>query len=108
MSRFSFIDGESSSLSQLPAFSLLGACFDSPAQRPLCRLADMFNSFNYVLEFPFANRHPEKLLAVGGLDDCKCQIAADVCRRFWFMRRFQDLEKLLGVSGRLEAREEQL
>ena len=69
MSRFSFIDDESPSLSQLPAFSLLGACFDSLAQRPLCRLADLFNPFKDMLALPFIYRHPVELPAVWGLDD---------------------------------------
>ena len=57
---------------------------------------------------PFVNRHPEGLPAVRGLDDRNRQIAADVCLRFRFLRRFQNLEKLLGVGGRLEARKQHL
>jgi hypothetical protein len=86
----------------------VSGCFESVAQRPLCRLTDLFNPFNYVFEFPFVNRHPEGMPAVWGLDDCDRQIAADVCLRFWFLRRFQDLERLLGVGGRLEARKQHL
>ena len=82
--------------------------FESVAQRPLCRLADLFNPFEDVFALPFVNRHPEGLPAVRGLDDRNRQIAADVCLRFWFLRRFQDLEKLLGVGGRLEARKKQV
>jgi hypothetical protein len=82
--------------------------FDSVAQRPLCRLADLFNPFEDVFALPFVNRHPEGLPTVWGLDDRNRQIAADVCLRFWFLRRLQDLEKLLGVSGRLEARKQHL
>jgi hypothetical protein len=59
MSRFSFIDDESPSLSQLPAFSLLGARFDSLVQRPLCRLADLFNPFENLFALFFVNRHRE-------------------------------------------------
>ena len=82
--------------------------FESVAQRPLCRLADLFNPFEDVFALPFVNRHPEGLPAVRGLDDRNRQIAADVCLRFWFLRRFQYLEKLLGVGGRLEARKKQV
>jgi len=70
----------------------------------MCRLTDLFNPFEDVFALPFVNRHSEGLLAIRGLDDRNSQIAADVCLRFWFLRRFQDLEKLLGVGGRLEAR----
>ena len=77
--------------------------FESVAQRPLCRLADLFNPFKDVFALPFFNGHPEGLLAGRGVNDRDRQIAADVCLRFWFLRRFQDLKKLLGVSGRLEA-----
>src|ERR1017187_9079540 len=105
MSRFSFIDDESPSLSQLPAFSLLGARFDSLSQRPLCRLADLFNPLKNLLSLPFVNRHPERLLAFRGLDDRDRQIAADVCLWLRLLRRLQDLKKLLGVGGWLEARE---
>jgi hypothetical protein len=80
--------------------------FNSVAQRPLCRLADLFNPFENVFALPIVNRHPEGLPAVWGLDDRNRQIAADVC--LWFLRRFQDLEKLLGVGGRLEARKQHL
>ena len=107
-SRFSFIDDESPPRSRLPALSLMAGRFDSVAQRPLCRLADLFNPFEDVFALPFVNRHPEGLPAVRGLDDRNRQIAADVCLRFWFLRRFQDLEKLLGVGGRLEARKKQV
>jgi hypothetical protein len=82
--------------------------FESVAQRPLCRLADLFNPFEDVFALPFVNRHPEGLPAVRGLNDRNRQIAADVCLRFWFLRRFQYLEKLLGVGGRLEARKQHL
>ena len=74
----------------------------------MCRLADLFNLVKDVFALPFVNRHPEGLPAVRGLDDRNRQIAADVCLRFWFLRRFQDLEKLLGVGGRLEARKKQV
>ena len=74
----------------------------------MCRLADLFNPFENVFAFPFVYRHPEGLPAVRGLDDRNRQIAADVCLRFWFLRRLQDLENLLGVSGRLEARKKQV
>ena len=86
----------------------MAARFDFFAQRRLCRLTDLFNSFEDVFPLPFVNRHPEGLPAIRGLDDRNRQIAADVCLRFWFLRRFQDLEKLLGVGGRLEAREKQV
>ena len=102
-SRFSFIDDESPPQSRLPALSFVARHFDSVAQRPLCRLADLFNPFEDVFALPFVNRHPEGLPTVWGLDDRNRQIAADVCLRFWFLRRFQDLEKLLRVGGRLEA-----
>ena len=107
-SRLSFIGDESPPRSRLPALSLLAGRFESVAQRPLCRLADLFNPFENVFALPFVNRHPEGLPAVRGLDDRNCQITADVGLRFWFLRRFQDLEKLLGVSGRLEARKKQV
>ena len=71
-------------------------------------MTDLFNPFEDIFAFPFVNRHPERLPAVLGLDDRNRQVAADVCLRFWFLRRFQDLEKLLGVSGRLEARKKQV
>jgi len=74
----------------------------------MCRLADLFNLVKNVFAFPFVNRHPEGLTAVRGLDDRNRQIAADVCLRLWFLRCLQDLEHLLGVRGRLEAREKQL
>jgi len=67
------------------------------------RLADLFNPLEDVYALPFFNRHPEGLPTVRCLDDGNRQIAANVCLRFWFLRRFQDLEKLLGVGGRLEA-----
>ena len=74
----------------------------------MCRLADLFNPFEDVFALPFVNRHPERLPAVRGLDDRNCKIAADVCLRFRFLSRFQDLEKLLRVGGRLEARKKQV
>ena len=74
----------------------------------MCRLADLLNPFEDVFALTFVNRHPEGLPAVRGLDDRNRQIAADVCPRFWFLRRFQDLEKLLRVGGRLEARKKQV
>jgi hypothetical protein len=74
----------------------------------MCRLADLFNPFEDVFALCFVNRHPEGLPAVRGLDDRNCQIAADVCLRFRFLRHLQDLEKLLGVGGRLEARKKQV
>jgi hypothetical protein len=77
--------------------------FESVAQRPLCRLAELFNPFEDVFALPFVNRHTEGLPVLRGLDDSKRQIAADVGLRFWFLRSFQDLKKLLGVRGRLEA-----
>ena len=61
-----------------------------------------------MFALPFVNRHPEGLPAIWGPDDRNRQVAADVCLRFWFLRRFQDLEKLLRVSGRLEARKKQV
>jgi hypothetical protein len=54
----------------------------------MCRLADLFNLVKNVFEFPFVNRHPKGLLAGLGLDGRDRQIAADVCLRFWFLRRF--------------------
>ena len=69
----------------------------------MCRLAGLFNPFEDVFALPFVNRHAEGLPAVRGRDDHNRQIAADVGLRVWFLRRFQDLEKLLGVGGRLEA-----
>jgi hypothetical protein len=92
----------------LPALSFVAGRFDSVAQRPMCRLADLFNPFEDVFALCFVNRHPEGLPAVRGLDDRNCQIAADVCLRFRFLRHLQDLEKLLGVGGRLEARKKQV
>jgi hypothetical protein len=74
----------------------------------MCRLTDLFNPFEDVFALSFINRHPEGLPAVRGLDDRNRQIAADLCLRFWFLRRFEDLEKLLGVGGRLEARKQHL
>ena len=74
----------------------------------MCRLTDLFNPFEDVFALPFVNRHPEGLPAGRGLDHRNRQIAADVGLRFWFLRRFQDLEKLLRVSGRLEARKKQV
>jgi hypothetical protein len=74
----------------------------------MCRLADLSNPFEDVFAFPFVNRHQEGLPAVRGLDDRNRQVAADVRLRFWFLRRFQDLEKLLRVGGRLEARKKQV
>jgi hypothetical protein len=74
----------------------------------MCRLTDLFNPFEDVFALPFVDRHPEGLSAVRGLDDRNRKIAADVCLRFWFLRRLQDLEKLLGVGGRLEARKKQV
>jgi len=82
--------------------------FDSFAQRPLCRLTDLFNPFEDVFALPFVNRHPEGLPTVRGLRDRHGQVAADVGLRFWFLRRFQNLENLLGVGGRLEARKKQV
>jgi hypothetical protein len=73
----------------------LAARFDFFAQRPLCRLADLFNPFKDVFSLFLVNRHPEGLLAVWSLDDRNRQITADVCLRFWFLRRLQDLENLL-------------
>jgi hypothetical protein len=61
-----------------------------------------------VIALSFVYRHPEGLSVVRGLDDRDRQVAADVCLRFRFLRRFQDLEKLLGVGGGLEAREKQV
>src|ERR1035437_2641304 len=92
----------------LPTFSFMAGRFESVAQRPMCRLTGLFNPFEDVLAFPFVNRHPERLPAIRVLDDRNRQIAADVCLRFWFLRRFQDLEKLLGVGSRLEARKKQV
>jgi hypothetical protein len=74
------------------------ASLDSVAQGPICRLADLFHPFEDVFALPFVNRHPEGLPAGRGLHDRNRQIAADVCLWFWFLRRFQDLEKLLGVD----------
>jgi hypothetical protein len=74
----------------------------------MCRLADLFNPFEDVFAFPFVNRHPEGLPAARGLDDCNRQIAADVGLRFWFLRSLKDLEKLLGVPGRLKAGKKQV
>jgi hypothetical protein len=53
----------------LSALSLVAGRFDSLAQRPLCRLADLFNPFKDVLALPFIYRHPVELPAVWGLDD---------------------------------------
>ena len=92
----------------LPALSLVAGRFDSVAQRPMCRLADLFNPFEDVFAIPFVYRHPEGLPAVRGFDDRDRQIAADVCLRFWLLRRLQDLENLLGVCGRLEAGKKQV
>src|ERR1039458_1939110 len=107
-SRFSLIDDESPPRSRLPAVPLVAGRFNSVAQRPLCQLADLFNPFEDVFTLPFVNRHPERSPAVRGLDDRNCKIAADVCLRFRFLSRFQDLEKLLRVGGRLEARKKQV
>ena len=74
----------------------------------MCGLADLFNPVKNLFALPFVNRHPEGLPAVRGLDDRNRQIAADVGPRFWFLRSLQDLEKLLGVGGRLEARKKQV
>jgi hypothetical protein len=87
----------------LPSLPFVALRFDSVAQRPLCRLADLFNPIKNVFEFPFVYRHPEGLSPVRVLVGRNRQIAADVRLRYWFLRRFQDLEKLLGVSARLEA-----
>ena len=70
------------SYTHLPALSFVARHFDSVAQRPLCRLADLFNPFEDVFALPFVNRHPEGLPTVWGLDDRNRQIAADVCLRF--------------------------
>jgi hypothetical protein len=74
----------------------------------MCRLTDLFNPFEDVFALPFVYRHLEGLPALRGFDDRNRQIAADVCLRFRFLRRFQDMEKLLGVGGRLEARKKQV
>jgi hypothetical protein len=74
----------------------------------MCRLAELFNPFEDVFALPFVNRHPEGVPAVRGLDDRNRKIAGDVCLWFWFLRSFQDLEKLLGMRGRLEARKKQV
>jgi hypothetical protein len=74
----------------------------------MCRLTDLFNPFEDVFALSFVNRHPEGLLAARGLDGRNSQIAADVRLRVWFLRRVQDLEKLLGVGGRLETRHKQV
>jgi hypothetical protein len=86
----------------------LVVCSESVAQRPLCGLADLLNPFEDVFALPFVNRHAEGLPAVMGLDDRNRQIAADVCLRFCFLRRLQNLEKLLGVGGRLEGGKKQV
>ena len=54
----------------------------SVAQRPICRLADLFNPVKNLLALPFVYRHPEGLSAVRGPADRDRQIAADVCLRF--------------------------
>ena len=74
----------------------------------MCRPADLLNPFKNLFAFPFVYQHPEGLPAVRGLDDRNRQIATHVCLRLWFLRCLQDLEHLLGVRGRLEAREKQL
>ena len=74
----------------------------------MCRLAELFNPFEDVFALPLVNRHPEGVPAVRGLDDRNRKIAGDVCLWFWFLRSFQDLEKLLGMRGRLEARKKQV
>ena len=107
-SRFSFIDDESPPQSRLPALSFVAGRFDSVAQRPTYRLADLFNPVKNLLALFFVNRHPEGLLAVRGLNDRDRQIAAHVCLRLRFLRRLQDLEHLLRVGGRLEARKKQV
>jgi hypothetical protein len=81
---------------------------ESVAQRPLCRLTDLFNSFEDVFPLSFVNRHPKGLPAFRGLDDRDRQIAADVCLWLRLLRRLQDLKKLLGVGGWLEARKKQV
>jgi hypothetical protein len=81
---------------------------ESVAQRPLCRLADLFKLFENVFAFSFVYRHLKGLPTVRGLDDRNRQIAADVCLRLRLLRRLHDLEHLLGMRGRLEAREKQL
>jgi hypothetical protein len=73
---------------KLPPLSCVAGRFDSVAQRPMCQLADLFHPFGDLFALPFVNRHPEGLLAVRGLDDRNRQIAADVCLRFWLLRRF--------------------
>jgi len=82
--------------------------FYSVAQRPMCQLANLLNPFKNLFAFPFVYRHPEGLPAVRGLNERYHQVAANVCLWLWFLRRFQDLEHLSGVGGRLEAGKKQV
>ena len=93
------VDSSNTRGQRLPAPFFLAALPDHFAQRPMCRLSDLFNPFEDVFAFPFVNRHPEGLPAVRGLDDRNRQIAADVCLRFWFLRRLSGFGEFAG-SGR--------
>ena len=86
----------------LPAAYFVAAHDDFVAQQPICGLPELRNPVDDLLAFPLLDRYFERLLARGSPEEGDSQFVSDVCLWLRMLRRFQGIEQLLRLSGRLE------
>ena len=86
----------------LPAAYFVAAHDDFVAQQTICNLPELRNPVDDLLSFPLMNRYFERLLARRGPEKGDCQFVSDVCLWLRMLRRYQGIEQLLRLGGRLE------
>ena len=86
----------------LPSPSFVAGSLEIVARRRIHSLPELSNPVDDLLTLFIVNRYLERLLARGRPEKGDCQIAACACLRFRFLRRFQNLDQLLSLCGRLE------
>jgi hypothetical protein len=87
---------------RLSALSFIAVRSEITAHQPMCSLPGLDNQIDDLLPLSLVNGHFERLLACRGPEKGDCQFVSDVCLWLRMLRRFQGIEQLSCLRGRLE------